>query len=34
VMVEAALRDFVAQGLPADEFFADIFSYAAKTEKK
>jgi CDP-4-dehydro-6-deoxyglucose reductase len=34
VMVEAALRDFVAQGLPADEFFADIFSYAAKAEKK
>ncbi len=34
VMVEAALRDFVAHGLPADEFFADIFSYAAKTEKK
>jgi CDP-4-dehydro-6-deoxyglucose reductase len=34
VMVEAALRDFVARGLPADEFFADIFSYAAKTEKK
>lgn len=34
VMVEAALRDFVARGLPADEFFADIFSYAAKAEKK
>jgi CDP-4-dehydro-6-deoxyglucose reductase len=34
VMVEAALRDFVACGLPADEFFADIFSYAAKAEKK
>jgi CDP-4-dehydro-6-deoxyglucose reductase, E3 len=34
VMVEAALRDFVARGLPAGEFFADIFSYAAKAEKK
>jgi CDP-4-dehydro-6-deoxyglucose reductase, E3 len=34
VMVEAAQRDFIARGLPADEFFADIFSYAAKTEKK
>jgi CDP-4-dehydro-6-deoxyglucose reductase len=34
VMVEAALRDFTARGLPADEFFADIFSYAAKAEKK
>jgi CDP-4-dehydro-6-deoxyglucose reductase len=34
VMVEAALRDFVAHGLPADEFFADIFSYAAKVEAK
>jgi CDP-4-dehydro-6-deoxyglucose reductase len=34
VMVEAALRDFTARGLPADEFFADVFSYAAKAEKK
>jgi CDP-4-dehydro-6-deoxyglucose reductase len=34
VMVEAAQRDFVGRGLPADEFFADIFSYAAKSEKK
>ncbi len=34
VMVEAAQRDFIARGLPADEFFADIFSYAAKAEKK
>ena len=34
VMVEAALRDFMARGLPADQFFADIFSYAAKTERK
>jgi CDP-4-dehydro-6-deoxyglucose reductase, E3 len=34
VMVEAAQRDFVGRGLPADEFFADIFSYAAKAEKK
>jgi CDP-4-dehydro-6-deoxyglucose reductase len=34
VMVEAALRDFTARGLPADHFFADIFSYAAKTQAK
>jgi CDP-4-dehydro-6-deoxyglucose reductase len=34
VMVEAAQRDFMARGLPADEFFADIFSYAARAEKK
>lgn len=34
VMVEAAQRDFVARGLPADEFFADIFSYAARAEGK
>ena len=34
VMVEAAQRDFTGRGLPADEFFADIFSYAAKAEKK
>ncbi len=34
VMVEAAQRDFIARGLPADEFFADIFSYAARTEGK
>jgi CDP-4-dehydro-6-deoxyglucose reductase, E3 len=34
VMVEAAQRDFIARGLPANEFFADIFSYAAKAEKK
>ncbi len=34
VMVEAAQRDFCARGLPADEFFADVFSYAAKAEKK
>jgi CDP-4-dehydro-6-deoxyglucose reductase len=33
-MVEAAQRDFLARGLPADEFFADIFSYAAKTGTK
>ncbi len=30
IMVEAALRDFVTHGLPGDEFFADIFSYATK----
>lgn len=34
VMVQAAQRDFIARGLPADEFFADIFSYAAKGEAK
>jgi len=33
VMVEAAQRDFLARGLPASEFFADIFSYAAKSAK-
>ena len=33
VMVEAAQRDFLARGLPANEFFADIFSYAAKSAK-
>jgi CDP-4-dehydro-6-deoxyglucose reductase len=31
VMVEAAQRDFIARGLPADQFFADIFSYAARS---
>lgn len=30
VMCEAALRDFTARGLPKDEFFADVFSYAPK----
>lgn len=34
VMVEAALRDFTARGLPAGEFFADVFSYAAKAQAK
>jgi CDP-4-dehydro-6-deoxyglucose reductase len=29
-MVEAAQRDFIAHGLPQDEFFADVFSYAAR----
>lgn len=29
-MVEAAHRDFVANGLPEDEFFSDAFSYAPK----
>jgi CDP-4-dehydro-6-deoxyglucose reductase len=29
-MCEAALRDFTAQGLPRDEFFADVFSYAPR----
>ncbi len=30
VMCEAALKDFTANGLPKDEFFADVFSYAPK----
>jgi CDP-4-dehydro-6-deoxyglucose reductase, E3 len=30
VMCEAALKDFTARGLPKDEFFADVFSYAPK----
>lgn len=29
-MCEAAQRDFAAHGLPPEEFFADVFSYAAK----
>lgn len=29
-MVEAAKRDFCAHGLPAEEFFADAFSYAPR----
>jgi CDP-4-dehydro-6-deoxyglucose reductase, E3 len=31
IMIESAQRDFLARGLPADEFFADIFSFAAKS---
>ncbi|MDK9723577.1 MAG: CDP-6-deoxy-delta-3,4-glucoseen reductase [Sterolibacteriaceae bacterium MAG5] len=27
-MIEAAKRDFCARGLPAEEFFADVFSFA------
>lgn len=30
VMCEAALKDFAAKGLPKDEFFADVFSYAPR----
>ncbi len=30
VMCQAALKDFTAKGLPKDEFFADVFSYAPK----
>lgn len=30
VMCEAALRDFMDKGLPKDEFFADVFSYAPR----
>jgi CDP-4-dehydro-6-deoxyglucose reductase len=33
-MIEAARRDFTARGLPADEFFADVFSFAAPTPAK
>ncbi|OHC67177.1 MAG: CDP-6-deoxy-delta-3,4-glucoseen reductase [Rhodocyclales bacterium GWA2_65_20] len=29
-MIEAARRDFCARGLPADEFYADAFTYAPK----
>ncbi len=29
-MCETALKDFTAQGLPKDELFADVFSYAPK----
>ncbi len=29
-MCEAALKDFTARGLPAEEFFADVFSYAPR----
>jgi hypothetical protein len=29
-MCEAAKRDFTARGLPPDEFFADVFSYAPR----
>lgn len=29
-MCEAALRDFTAHGLPKEEFFADVFSYAPR----
>lgn len=29
-MCEAALKDFVARGLPQEEFFADVFSYAPR----
>lgn len=33
-MVEAAHRDFVAAGLPPDEFFSDAFTYAPPTPAK
>jgi CDP-4-dehydro-6-deoxyglucose reductase len=29
-MIEAALRDFTAHGLPAGEFFADAFTFASQ----
>jgi CDP-4-dehydro-6-deoxyglucose reductase len=31
-MVEAAQRDFIAHGLPPEEFFSDVFSFAAKAK--
>jgi CDP-4-dehydro-6-deoxyglucose reductase len=34
VMIEAAQRDFTTRGLPADEFYSDIFSYAAKASAR
>jgi CDP-4-dehydro-6-deoxyglucose reductase len=30
-MIDAARRDFVARGLPAEEFFADVFSFTSDT---
>ena len=30
-MIDAARRDFIAQGLPAEEFFADAFTFAGAT---
>ncbi|MBU0753157.1 MAG: CDP-6-deoxy-delta-3,4-glucoseen reductase [Gammaproteobacteria bacterium] len=33
-MIDAAKHDFVAQGLPADEFFADMFSFAPPAPAK
>jgi CDP-4-dehydro-6-deoxyglucose reductase len=33
-MIDAARRDFVAQGLLPDEFYADSFTYAAETEAR
>lgn len=31
-MIDAARRDFIAQGLPPAEFYADSFTYAAESE--
>ena len=34
-MIDAARRDFVGRcGLPAHEFYADSFTYAAQTEAR
>ena len=33
-MIDAARRDFVARGLPAGEFYADSFTYAAAAEPR
>ena len=33
-MIDAARRDFAAQGLPEGQFFADSFTYAAETEAR
>lgn len=34
VMIEAAHNEFTARGLPADQLFSDVFSYAAKATAK
>ena len=33
-MIDAARRDFIARGLPPEEFYADSFTYAAETEAR
>ena len=33
-MIDAARRDFVARGLPPEEFYADSFTYAAESEAR
>ena len=34
LMIDAARRDFTHVRLPADEFYADSFTYAAETEAR